>query len=103
MGCYVNVPGEKKEVWLEREGKTITLEEAQAHKDFEDVLLIVLVDNGPFNAAAVAHCPSEQKVFLDPGDYRLKDYFLVETRKLLKVSDLAYYRKDLAEKYKEAT
>ena len=86
MDCYVNPRGMTKEEWLKTHGIEISAEDAAEHDNFDDVLLVVLVDNGPFTAAAVAYKRSEVDHFVaDPTDTRPKAYYLVNSADLLKV------------------
>lgn len=79
MGSYINPPHITKEQFLEAHGVVITQEDAAAF-DFasgDEVLPVVLVNNGPFTAAAIAYSQRELDEFLRP-DHRIKYWFLVE-------------------------
>lgn len=79
MGSYINPPHVSKEQFLEAHGIEITQDEAAAF-DFgngDKVLPVVLVDNGPFTAAAIAYSPGELAEFTKP-DRRPRKWFLVE-------------------------
>lgn len=92
MGCYVNPPIDKVQ-WLENEGIEITREDAIDHNDYDNIMLVVAVDNGPFVAAGVIINTREKEIFLNTdGDFRPRRYFLVEASKLMPVSDLRFCR-----------
>lgn len=91
MGAYINPENETKEIFLAREAKPISLEKAKEHDDYKEVLLVVLVQNSGFSAAAIAFSEREKQEFLDPTDLRSMTYFLVNFEKLLKVSNLHHY------------
>ena len=78
MGVYINPPGEPKEPFLTREGLPIT-SSAVRNWDFSkrDRLPVVLVNNGPFTAAAVAYDPKEAEEFTSSSDPRPRAYFSV--------------------------
>lgn len=40
--------------------------------------LVVVVNNGPFEAAAFAYDAAEYRDFTDPSDYRSKSYYLMD-------------------------
>lgn len=88
MGVYVNVENEQKELWLEREAL-----EVNQPPIFEDIptnqKLVVLVDNGPFTAAAVAYSEGEYRAFTRNDEIRPRRYFLADTDKIREVSNLA--------------
>ena len=94
MGAYINPENETKEIFLAREGKPINLEQAREHNDFKDVLLVILIQNPGFSAAAIAFSEREKREFLYPNDVRPRMYFVVDTDKLMKVSiELPHYLK----------
>ncbi len=83
MGYYINPPNMSKEEFLDQKGTEISREEAASFKFIDDnVLPVVLVDNGLFTAAAIAYSPDELEEFLSP-DHRPMKWFLVE-KELLK-------------------
>lgn len=98
MGCYVNPVGMTKEEFLKAEGREATQEDHEALKN-NDVssflakgeLPVILVDNGPFTAAAVLHSNREAAVFREPTDFRPRAYFVVPIEKLKTVSPLNSY------------
>ena len=88
MGVYINPQTGSKEQWLASNGEKIigrvpTLNERAGY------LPVCLVDNGPFTAAAVICSQDELEAFNSPGDWRPRQWFLVESKKLLEASDLA--------------
>lgn len=93
MGAYVNPKKGEKEDWLRENGKQIPAIEAQNHKDFEENLLVTLLNNGPFTAAGICFDQRELNEFTKSSDTRPRMYFLVEKSKLLKVSNLKDYLK----------
>lgn len=94
MGCYINPKEQTKEDWLEANATIITERIArELFKTCPDSLPIVLVDNGPFTAAAVAYSPNELEAFLNPNDKRPKKIFLAMIEDLKKVSPIEDYLK----------
>jgi len=95
MGVYLNVEDQSKETWLQKNAMQINETEAREHEDYKDLMLIVLVQNMMFSAAAIAYKPEEKVEFLDPNDNRLKKFYLVERKKLPErvQSQLAAYQK----------
>lgn len=99
MGCYVNPKESSKESWLEANAKkrgvmVFGTEKVPAYSEFPaGTLPVVLVDNGPFTAAAVAYCEDEYAEFIRLDDSRPRIIFEAKVDDLLKVSDLARYMK----------
>lgn len=91
MGAYINPYNETKEAFLEREGTLIDRNVAAWHMDFHDKMLVALVDNGAFTAAAIAFDDRELADFTAPGDKRPIKYYLVPSAKLYPVSNLKDY------------
>ncbi len=85
MGVYINPTGQTKEEWLIENAQEIPAPQPWTDENKEQ-LLVVLVDNGPFTAAAVCYSRREQEEFTNGTDYRRKRYFLAPTAKLLDVS-----------------
>jgi hypothetical protein len=99
MGCYVNPKGETKEHWLLKKGITVTSKEARdllreelKNKDIS-VLPVILVNNGPFTAAAIAYSEKELEEFLRPEDLRKKWIYIVALEDLKEVSPIEEYLK----------
>ena len=44
----------------------------------KDKALIVVIDNGVFEAAGFCYCPEEFKAFTEPGDNRPRKYVLID-------------------------
>ena len=84
MGCYVNPPDGDKYKWLLANGE----ETSRPCEITEAFLPVCLVDNGPFDAAAVAFSQREIEAFSQPTDFRPKWWFKVPREKLYTVSDL---------------
>ena len=83
MGFYVNSPEEKKETFLSREAKLISIDEFKDYKyPLEDHVPICLVDNNRFTAAGVAFNSRERDAFVLPSDQRLKLFYLLPIEKL---------------------
>ena len=81
MGFYVNPPYMSKEIWLE----AYPVVDPQATGFIAgDELLVCLVDNGPFTAAAVAINKTEYDCFMRP-DGRSKTWYRVPKQDLIKV------------------
>jgi hypothetical protein len=80
MGCYINADIPKEE-WLKKNAKPIGRTAVLTHENYDDVLLVCLVDNFMFTAAAIAYKPEEKKYFVEE-DGRPKTWFLVERSKL---------------------
>jgi hypothetical protein len=102
MGCYVNPPDVSKEVWLLEHGcecgrigrGTVKI---PAYNSFEQGRLpVVLVQNGPFRAAAVAYCEDKYKEFTRMDDDRYREVYSVATSDLRGVSDIDRYLKRMA-------
>jgi hypothetical protein len=108
MGCYVNPPrGQSKEEWLTLHGKTVGsihvpdgVGDVSGHKIPAGIpawekfspgsLPVVLVDNGPFTAAAVAYCKKEY--IEHESDARLRIIYEASISDLLEVSDLQNFK-----------
>lgn len=91
MGCYVNPEKTTKEKWLE-ENKVLSQSTCPKVVP-DDCLIVCLVDNGPFKAAAVGYSEREVEVFDNPNDLRPKVWYVVKTDDLMKVSNLSDYIK----------
>ncbi len=91
MGAYINPKGESKEEFLKREGKPISKEDAIKHKDFKKNLVVALLHNPSFTAAAIAFDERELEAVTYSQDKRPIDYFVVPRKKLYDVSGLQSY------------
>lgn len=96
MGAYVNSQdGRTKEQWLDDNGSVVTQQDAREFTDFDGPeLLVCVVVNSRFSAAAIAFDAGELQTFLR-ADMRPKFWYRVPVVDLLLASDLADYRKDL--------
>ena len=81
MGYYINTPdskGKAEYIVNVYGGELIPF----APKSYADIpvgkALIVVVDNGLFEAAGWAYSESEFKVFTDPHETRYRDYVLID-------------------------
>lgn len=88
MGSYINPASMPKEEWLERNARSV--EEPQEFVG-GDERLVILVDNGPFTAAAIAHSEKEFDYFMGLNDPRPRKYFVATVADLLLVSNLDQY------------
>lgn len=86
MGAYVNPPGMSKEKWLAENSIPVEGELNWAKLASQGYLPVVLVNNGPFTAAAIAYSEQEFKVFTDPNDRRPKKVFICLVEDLHTVS-----------------
>jgi hypothetical protein len=97
MGCYVNPKESTKEAWLGANAKKCGViadgvANIPVYSSFpKGTMPVVLVDNGPFRAAAVAFCEDEYKEFIHLDDHRPRIIFEAKVDDLLKVSDLKNY------------
>jgi len=83
MGIYINPTDTEKEVWLEN--NAVPAELATCYlADFSTTFPVVLVNNGPFTAAAVCDTQQELKRFMQP-DGRDKSLYLVQRSRLAPV------------------
>lgn len=92
MGAYINPENETKEEFLAREGTRVTTSAAEMG-NLPGEMMVCLVNNGIFTAAAVAYSQREIEEFADPEDRRMKVWFSVPIEKLLEVSDVKVYQK----------
>ena len=93
MGFYVNpTNGQSKEDWLVQNNKGVC-DFTTVHPEMKkmmwnqaianNLICIILVDNGPFTALAVVFSFREMEEFTDPEDYRPKYLAMVEVDKFL--------------------
>lgn len=90
MGYYMNpVDGRSKEEWLEAEA--VEFDDAETAlapvRANSELLLVVLMDNGPFTAAGVCYCQSEVEAFTQVDDPRTRRWFVAPVEKLTGVVD----------------
>ena len=93
MGIYINpTNGQSKEEWLNERGEKFnyTTEVSVVKPLMEHHKIIVcLVVNGMFTAAAVAFDNSELRAFANPNDLRPKTWYMVHIDKLLDHSGIS--------------
>lgn len=85
MGLYINPKEERKEAFLNRTAKLI--DEPVTITNSEEVI-VCLVDNGAFTAAAVCFDSVELKEFTNSRDYRPKKWYSLNKSYLPFVTDL---------------
>lgn len=87
MGFYINPANESKEEFLKREALSSPFDVKIAWGSVPDGFLpVVLVNNGPFTAAAIAYCERELDELTSLEDTRPRKIFLIKTEKLLSVT-----------------
>ena len=84
MGCYINPKDTTKEQWLIENGVPVSV-----FPEWEDIredgcLPVILVNNGPFTAAAIAYEKAELEYYLEP-DPRPQTFYLVNENNLIEV------------------
>lgn len=84
MGAYIDPKDCSKEKWLQEHAAQLAF---LPHWDEIPIgsLLVVLVDNGPFTAAAIVFSMGEYGAFTMANDPRPKKFFVANTAKLLDV------------------
>ena len=95
MGYYINPPAETVED--ARRGKLAWLEEQGVKLDYapnwsevpKGCCAVVCVDNGPFQAAAIAYKPSELDYFKNTPDPRPRTWFFLDKSSAVKHSDIS--------------
>lgn len=86
MGFYINPHDMSKEDWLKEYGTlAVRITEAGFKHRPENTLPVILVDNGPFTAAAIAYNEQEYQEFINPKDIRPKTLYFVQLDELLAV------------------
>lgn len=79
MGIYIDPVNQTKEDWLKENAEEITV----TWDNIPDKhLIVVLVNNGPFTAAAICYSKREYAEFTRNDDYRPKRYFIAPISKL---------------------
>lgn len=87
MGAYVNPQNESKEHFLEREAQEIQWDNKPTFEQVpEKYMLVVLVENSGFTAAGIAFSKREYEIMTDPNESRRRRLFLIEEKKLHRVS-----------------
>lgn len=86
MGLYINPKNTSKEQWLLDNSTNVFL---QAPNNLKMIpynhVLVCLVNNGPFRAAAVIYSNDELKAFANPSDGREKTWHIVSLEKIKEV------------------
>jgi hypothetical protein len=80
MGYYINPKNCTKEQYLAEHARQVSTGYARDHIAGDDVL-VCLVDNGPFTAAAIAHDDRERDAFMIP-DHRPKKWYAMRRAQL---------------------
>lgn len=82
MGFYIEATGGKdKAAWLVKNAKGTIVPKATPTPDS---IPVVVMDNGPFEAAGVAFNQRELDAFTSPSDYRPKTIVMVPRDEVLK-------------------
>lgn len=89
MGYYINHPRVSKEVWLEQNGIPVPKVERSFVDPKSGLVLVCLVDNFMFSAAAIVYSPGEYREFSDESDNRPKSWYLVEVEKLKSIPGIS--------------
>lgn len=87
MGYYINPPTMTKEDWLEQNavGYSPTAPATSAIPDQPNLTLVCWVENFFFTAAGIVYNDRELAAFTAPDDFRPKEWFWVDTEKVLEV------------------
>ena len=92
MGIYINPEYCSKEQFLNEKGVQLTHQQAEKWSDFNQNLLVVLIDNTTFTAAGIAFDNGERDALLMP-DKRSRTFWKVNIVDLLNVSkEFSTYR-----------
>jgi len=90
MRYYIQTPGNhhnKARIIAEQHGGTLLAKAPRTYADIPaDKALVCVVDNGPFEAAAVAVDEGEFKVFTDPLEERPRQYVVIDKAKAYELS-----------------
>ncbi len=83
MGRYIQGPATGKVQMLvnQHSATIISLEEAQANINNKEKGIVVVVDNGMFEAAGFCPDRDELKAFSLPTDYRPKTFLMMDRQK----------------------
>ena len=80
MGYYIDPPDSTKETFLKLHGQELS--SLPTEHENEEGVVVCLVNNGPFTAAAICFNDDELKEFSNPKDYRPKTWYRVEANLL---------------------
>lgn len=84
MGYYIETSSHKnKDQWLVNNAKATIIREPV--EGTHDMIPVVVVNNGPFEAAAIAYSPRELKAFTDPSDMRFRTYLSVPRAEVIRL------------------
>ena len=89
MGLYINPLNMSKEQFLQDHGTLVNPQDYDNDASAvwaarqPNELPVILIDNGPFTAAAIGYCEKEVVDFLDPDDPRPRVLYMV------KIDDIA--------------
>lgn len=84
MGYYIETNGHKgKAKWLVDNAKAVVIREPV--DGTADMIPVCVVDNGPFEAAAIAFDSEELACFNDPNDDRFRTWLNVPRAEVLKL------------------
>ena len=84
MGCYINPPQNKKKEFIEKEATQIAMTKEALTVHLTDTTVpVVYIDNGPFDALAVAYNLGEIEEFTQPQDPRTKAAYVIKREKLV--------------------
>lgn len=83
MGYYIQGPQKGKGAYLERVygAGWCSEETARSALTHPTIVPVCVVDNGPFEAAALAYSEEEFECFANPEDRRRKRWFLMDRAK----------------------
>jgi len=91
MGYYLNAKdlpsGGKAAALVNRYGAEVVVGPRPRFEEIpEGMAAVVVIENGPWDAAGLAYCKEEYKAFLDPEDMRPKRLLLVPKDTAYKLS-----------------
>ena len=87
MGYYIEVPANlgKAKLIAELHGATI-LDRQPEWDEFPDLAIVVVIDNGLFEAAAYAYDELEFRAFTNPADLRPRQFLTMDRELARKLS-----------------
>lgn len=92
MGYYIEATGGKqKAAWLVKNAKGVIVQKANPTMDS---IPVVVIDNGPFEAAGIAYNQDELEAFTSPRDYRPKTIVMVPREEVIKHCPAVEHRLD---------
>ena len=77
MGFYLNPEDCSKEQYLEEKGELLSEKVPNWNEIPKGKVVICLVDNGPFTAAAIMYSEGEFDVWKSPSDERPMEWYLL--------------------------